>query len=327
VRESVEDWPKMQHECRQIAAGLETDPPQGVDPAEIAHARRLLLWLADEHFTFLGYSEYSLDREGEEDVLHASSGTGLGLLRYDQPRSGSFGRLNSAARAKAREPHLLIITKANSRATVHRSTYLDYVGIKVFNADGEVTGEKRFLGLFTSSAYTESVLRVPIIDTKVHEVLSKSGYTPISHSGKDLLEVLETYPRDELFQTSAEDLYEIATSVLHLQERRKSHLFLRQDEYGRFMSCLIFIPRDRYTTAVRLKMEAILRNAFHGFSVDYTTRVSESVLARLHFVVRVAPGEVVPAVDEQDLQQRLIDATRTWEEDFSCPLPRCGWHR
>ena len=317
VRESVEDWPKMQHECRQIAAGLETDPPQGVDPAEIAHARRLLLWLADEHFTFLGYSEYSLDREGEEDVLHASSGTGLGLLRYDQPRAGSFGRLNSAARAKAREPHLLIITKANSRATVHRSTYLDYVGIKVFNADGEVTGEKRFLGLFTSSAYTESVLRVPIIDTKVHEVLSKSGYTPISHSGKDLLEVLETYPRDELFQTSAEDLYEIATAVLHLQERRKSHLFLRQDEYGRFMSCLIFIPRDRYTTAVRLKMEAILRNAFHGFSVDYTTRVSESVLARLHFVVRVAPGEVVPAVDEQDLQQRLIDATRTWEEDFS----------
>src|SRR5450759_1306413 len=188
VRESVEDWPKMQHECRQIAAGLETDPPQGVDPAEIAHARRLLLWLADEHFTFLGYREYSLDREGEEDVLHASSGSGLGLLRYDQPRSGSFGRLNSAARAKAREPRLLIITKAHSRATVHRSTYLDYVGIKVFDADGEVTGEKRFLGLFTSSAYTESVLRVPIIDTKVHEVLAKSGYTPISHSGKDLLE-------------------------------------------------------------------------------------------------------------------------------------------
>jgi len=316
VREAVEDWPKMQFECRQIAEGLESDPPP-VDPEEIAHTRRLLLWLANEHFTFLGYREYSLDREGDEDVLHAITGTGLGLLRYDQPHSGSFGRLNAEARAKAREAHLLIITKANSRATVHRSTYLDYVGIKVFGEDGEVTGEKRFLGLFTSSAYTESVLRVPIIDTKVHKVLAKSGFTADSHSGKDLLEVLETYPRDELFQTSADELYEIATAVLHLQERRKSHLFLRQDEYGRFVSCLIFIPRDRYNTAVRLKMESILREAFHGASVDYTTRVSESVLARLHFVVRVAQGQVIPTVDEEDLQQRLIDATRTWEEDLT----------
>jgi len=317
VRESVEDWPKMQFECQQIAAGLETNPSRGVDPEEIAHVRRLLLWLGDGHFTFLGYREYSLAREDEHDVLHAISGTGLGLLRYDQPHSGSFGRLSAQAQAKARDPHLLIITKANSRATVHRSTYLDYVGIKVFDAEGAVIGEKRFLGLFTSSAYTESVLRVPIIDTKVRKVLATSGFTANSHSGKDLLEVLETYPRDELFQTSADELYEIATAVLHLQERRKSHLFLRQDEYGRFMSCLIFIPRDRYTTDVRLKMEAILRATFHGSSVDYTTRVSESVLARLHFVVRVAPGQVIPDVDEEALQQRLIDATRTWEEDLS----------
>ena len=317
VRDSVEDWPKMQLECQQIAAGLESDPPQGVDPEEITHARRLLLWLSDSHFTFLGFREYSLEREDGEDVLRALSGTGLGLLRYDQPHSGSFGRLSTEARAKAREPHLLIMTKANSRATVHRSTYLDYVGIKVFDADGQVTGEKRFLGLFTSSAYTESVLRVPIIDTKVQKVLAASGFTADSHSGKDLLEVLETYPRDELFQSSADELYDLATTVLHLQERRKSQLFLRRDEYGRFVSCLIYIPRDRYTTAVRLKMEAILRSAFHGASVDYTTRVSESVLARLHFVVRVASGQLIPAVDEQDLQHRLIDATRTWDEDLS----------
>ncbi|MEP7036664.1 MAG: NAD-glutamate dehydrogenase domain-containing protein, partial [Actinomycetota bacterium] len=316
VREAVEDWPKMQFECRQIAAGLETDPPP-VDPEEIAHTRRLLLWLADGHFTFLGYREYSLDREGGEDVLHAISGTGLGLLRYDQRHSGSLGRLSAKAAAKAREAHLLIITKANSRATVHRSTYLDYVGVKVFDANGEVTGEKRLLGLFTSSAYTESVLRVPIIDAKVHKVLDKSGFTATSHSGKDLLEVLETYPRDDLFQTSADELYEIATAVLHLQEHRTSQLFLREDEYGRFVSCLIFIPRDRYNTVVRLKMEAILRSTFHGASVDYTTRVSELVLARLHFVVRVAQGQTIPDVDEADLQQRLIDATRTWEEDLS----------
>ncbi|MEP7191589.1 MAG: NAD-glutamate dehydrogenase [Actinomycetota bacterium] len=317
VRESVEDWPKMQLDCKQIAADLETNPPKTVDPEEVVQTRRLLLWLADHHFTFLGYREYTLDTRDGEDVLRAIPGTGLGLLRYDQPHSGSFGRLSPQGRAKAREPHLLILTKANARATVHRSTHLDYVGIKVFDANGEVIGEKRFLGLFTASAYTESVLRVPIIDTKVRKVLTTSGFTADSHSGKDLLEILETYPRDELFQTSAEDLYDIATTVLHLQERRKSQLFLRTDEYGRFVSCLIYIPRDRYTTAVRLKMESILRNAFHGASVDYTTRVSESVLARLHFVVRVAPGEVIPVVDEKDLQQRLIEATRTWDEDLT----------
>ena len=317
VREAVEDWPRMQEQCLQIAAGLEADPPKGVDAEEIDQTRRLLLWLAESHFTFLGYREYSLQRQDGEDFLLALPGTGLGLLRYDQPHSGSFGRLSLEGRSKAREPHLLIITKANSRATVHRSTYLDYVGIKVFDADGEVTGEKRFLGLFTASAYTESVLRVPIIDTKVHKVLAASGFSADGHSGKDLLEVLETYPRDELFQTTADELYDISTTVLYLQERRKSQLFVRADEYGRFVSCLIYIPRDRYTTAVRLKMEAILRSAFHGASVDYTTRVSESVLARLHFVVRVAPGKAIPAVDEQDLQQRLIEATRTWDEDLS----------
>jgi len=317
VRESVEDWPKMKAECQQITAELEAAPPKGVDHEQIAHAQRLLSWLADGHFTFLGFREYVLERQDHEDVLRALPGTGLGILRYDQQQSGSFGRMSAAARAKAREPHLLIITKANSRATVHRSKYLDYVGIKVFDANGEVTGEKRFLGLFTSTAYTESVLRVPIIDTKVRKVLAASGFTADSHSGKDLLEVLETYPRDELFQTSEDELYELATAVLHLQERRKSQLFLRKDEYGRFVSCLIYIPRDRYTTAVRLKMEAILRTAFHGANVDYTTRVSDSVLARLHFVVRVAPGQVIPDVDERDLQQQLIDATRTWDEDLA----------
>jgi len=317
VREAVEDWPKMSRACEQIVADLETDPPLVVDPEEVANTRRLLSWLGDGYFTFLGYREYTLVTEHGEDMLRAVPGTGLGLLRYDQPHSGSFGRLSAQSRAKVREPHLLILTKANSRATVHRSSHLDYVGIKVFDDNGEVTGEKRFLGLFTASAYTESVLRVPILDTKVQRVITSSGFTAYSHSGKDLLEILETYPRDELFQTSAEDLYEIATTVLHLQERRKSKLFLRADEYGRFVSCLIYIPRDRYTTAVRLKMDAILRSAFHGASVDYTTRVSESVLARLHFVVRVAQDEVIPTVNEKDLQQRLIDATRTWDEDLS----------
>ncbi|HET7278493.1 MAG TPA: NAD-glutamate dehydrogenase, partial [Dermatophilaceae bacterium] len=316
VRETVEDWPKMTATCERIAAELEANPPVGPDPRETRATVGLLKWLADHHFTFLGYREYHLEHSPEGDTITATPGTGLGLLRSD-PKQGKHTVLTPQAQAKARERRLLIVTKANSRATVHRATYLDYLGIKTFDAEGKVTGEQRFLGLFTSSAYTESVLRVPIVRDKIEEVLQRSGLQADSHSGKDLLEVLETYPRDELFQADVDQLYDVATSVLHLQERRKTKLFLRKDDFGRFMSCLVYIPRDRYNTAVRLRMEGILRQAFKGASVDYTTRVSESALARLHFVVRIQQGESIPDVDVSVLEKQLIDATRTWDEDLA----------
>ena len=292
VREAVEDWPKMKAKCTEIAEELKADPPAGIPEPEVEQTRRLLDWLANNHFTFLGYREYHLAREDGTDVLTAVRGSGLGLLRYDSSNEGV--RLSRQASAVAREPKLLIVTKANSRATVHRSTYLDYVGIKTFDEQGEVVGEKRFLGLFTSTAYTESVTRIPVLQDKIDAIFERTGFAADSHSGKDLLEVLETYPRDELFQADQDELHDNATAVLHLQERRKTRLFLRKDEFGRFMSCLVYIPRDRYNTAVRLRMEQILRTAFEGASVDYTTRVSESALARLHFVVRVAQGQRDP---------------------------------
>ncbi len=316
VREAVEDWPKMRERAERLAEDLDQHPPVGVDADEVLEARRLLQWLADDNFTFIGYREYTLAQVDGEDVLHADQGTGLGVLRYDQKVSGSFGRLPAEVRTRAREPHLLILTEANSRSTVHRPAYLDYVGVKRFDDQGRVVGERRFLGLFTSAAYTESVTRVPVVDRKVRQVLQRSGFTPESHSGKDLLEILETYPRDELFQADVDTLFQTATSVLHLQERRRTRLFLRKDDYGRYMSCLVYLPRDRYTTQVRLRMEQILREAFAGVSVDYTTRVSESVLARLHFVVRVADGQPIPEVDADELEARLVAAARTWDEDL-----------
>jgi glutamate dehydrogenase len=315
VREAVEDWPKMKAMCGRVAEQLATHPPHGIAPEEVAQAKELLEWLDDNHFTFLGYREYALRHGAEADTLQAVHGTGLGLLRYDP--TGDGVRLSEQARSVARAPELLVITKANSRATVHRNTYLDYISVKQFDEAGEVTGEKRFLGLFTSSAYTESVTRVPVLRDKVESVFRRTGFLPDSHSGKDLLEVLETYPRDELFQADEESLYDNATEVLHLQERRRTKLFLRRDRFGRFVSCLVYIPRDRYNTAVRLKMDTILRRAFPGATVDYTTRVSESVLARLHFVVRVPSGESIPEVDEAVLERQLVDATRTWEEDLA----------
>ena len=320
VRASVEDWPKMREAARRLAGELASSPPKGLEH-EAAEAERLLRWLVDDNFTFLGYRAYSLRTVDGEDALTAVPSTGLGILRYDQKQSSdSFGRLPTRVRAKARERRVLVLTKANSRATVHRPSYLDYIGVKEFDADGNVVGERRFLGLFTSSAYTDSVRRVPVVDAKVEAVLDRSGFAPDSHSGKDLLTILETYPRDELFQTEVDELYETVTAVLHLQERRRTRLFLRRDVYGRFMSALVFLPRDRYTTQVRLRMEQILRESFGAGAVDYTTRVSESVLARLHFVLRMDPGSELPDVDHAALEQRLVEAARTWEEDLADAL-------
>jgi glutamate dehydrogenase len=317
VRDAVEDWPKMRAHALAIAADLQTMTPPGTDPQQAREASRLLEWLAHNNFTFLGYREYSLTHENGKDVSRSVPGTGLGILRYDRPGAGPGLELSAAASRAARDSNLLIITKANSRATVHRNAYLDYISIKRFDARGECIGEQRFLGLYASAAYNDTIQDIPLLDVRTQEVLRLTGLSPDSHSGQDLLQILETYPREELFQTSPEQLAEIATSVLHLQERRKTKLFLRRDDFGRFVSCLVYLPRDRFNTAVRLRIEALLLAAFHGDNIDDTARVSESALARLHYVVRMAPGQQIPDVDEAALEQQIIDATRTWEEDLS----------
>nr|WSX51616.1 NAD-glutamate dehydrogenase [Streptomyces sp. NBC_00974] len=326
VRESVEDWEKMRDAALRIAEDLPKEPTApDLREYELEEARELLRWLADDHFTFLGYREYNLV---DGDSLAAVPGTGLGILRADPHHSGkddghpvspSFNRLPADARAKAREHRLLVLTKANSRSTVHRPSYLDYVGVKKFDADGNVVGERRFLGLFSSAAYTESVRRVPVIRRKVVEVLEGAGFAPSSHDGRDLLQILETYPRDELFQTPVDQLQAIATSVLYLQERRRLRLYLRQDEYGRYYSALVYLPRDRYTTGVRLRLIAILQEELDGISVDFTAWNTESILSRIHFVVRVPQGTELPKLTDADVERieaRLVEAARSWADGF-----------
>ncbi|EFL15485.1 NAD-glutamate dehydrogenase [Streptomyces sp. C] len=326
VREAVEDWEKMRDAALRIAEELPNEPTApDLREYELEEARELLRWLSDDHFTFLGYREYNLV---DGDALAAVPGTGLGILRSDpvhrgqedaHPVSPSFNRLPADARAKAREHRLLVLTKANSRATVHRPSYLDYVGVKKFDADGNVVGERRFLGLFSSAAYTESVRRVPVIRRKVSEVLEGAGFSPSSHDGRDLLQILETYPRDELFQTPVDKLREIATSVLYLQERRRLRLYLRQDEYGRYYSALVYLPRDRFTTGVRLRLMDILKEELGGTSVDFTAWNTESILSRIHFVVRVPQGTELPLLTDADVERvesRLVEAARSWADGF-----------
>ncbi|WP_406731825.1 NAD-glutamate dehydrogenase [Streptomyces sp. NBC_01794] len=337
VRETVEDWEKMRDAALRIAEELPSEPTaDDLRDQEVEEARELLRWLAADHFTFLGYREYELT---ENDALAAVPGTGLGILRSDpqhstdeaHPVSPSFSRLPADARAKAREHKLLVLTKANSRATVHRPSYLDYVGVKKFDAEGNVIGERRFLGLFSSAAYTESVRRVPVIRRKVAEVLEGAGFSPNSHDGRDLLQILETYPRDELFQTPVDQLRSIVTSVLYLQERRRLRLYLRQDEYGRYYSALIYLPRDRYTTGVRLRLIDILKEELGGSSVDFTAWNTESILSRLHFVVRVPSGTELPHLTDADVERieaRLVEAARSWADGFAEALnAECGEER
>ena len=186
---------------------------------------------------------------------------------------------------------MMFVTKANSRSTVHRPGYIDYIGVKRYK-DGVVVGEHRFVGLFTSAAYNTRVAEVPLIRGKVKEVAARSGLAPGSHLGKAMTHVLETYPRDELFQITADELFEIATGIVQLGERQRFRLFVRRDPFERFVSCLIFVPRENYTTDLRRRFQKILIEAFDGTTADFDVLLTDAVLARIHITVRTTPGKV-----------------------------------
>ena len=320
VERAVADWPAMRERLETIVAGIDASPPP-LDPDDLAEAKALLEWLHDDHFTFLGYREYDLSSRDGEDVLSSVAGSGLGILRETErkPVSHSFAQLPPEVRRRAREPDLLNLTKANSRATVHRPAYLDYVGVKRFDDAGAVSGERRFLGLYTHTTYSASAWEIPVLRRKVERVVDRSRFSPGSHDYKALVEILETYPRDELFQIQADELYDIALGILHLGERRRVRLFVRRDAFGRFLSCLVYLPLERYNTDVRHRIEQILLDAFGGASVDFSARVTESVLARLHIVVYTEPG-TLGDYDVAAIEAGIAEATRTWSDDLEDAL-------
>jgi glutamate dehydrogenase len=299
------------------ASGTDTDPAD--DPAEAAE---LLRWLADGNFVFLGARDVEQGTGRGKPVAAVLPGSGLGVLRSDTDMSEPTARLPEAVRTPGQ--HLLTVTKADTRSPVYRRAWLDLIAVSL-PADGQGRARQfRFVGLFPSAAYTSSVVDVPLVRRRVAEVVARSGVPADSHTGKELLEVLETYPRDELLQVGADELLPVATAVLHLQERRQTRLFLRQDPTGRFWSALVYLPRDRYTTEVRLAMQQLLLERLGGTSIEYTARSTESVLARLHFVVRVPVGRrgtpKPMAVDVEALQAELASAARSWVDELSDAL-------
>jgi glutamate dehydrogenase len=318
VRVAVEDQPRMAVAARTLADDLGGAP--GSDEAERGD---LLRWLADGNFTFLGYREYDLVQTEDGTGLRAVPGSGLGILRHARPGRDPVRKLSTRVARRAQDPaERLVLAKANSRSTVYRANYLDYVSVKRLGPDGVVTGEFRFLGLYTHAAHTAPIAGVPVLRRKLAQVLAAAGLSRDSYDGTELTEILEDYPREELFEISAEELIPIALGVLRLSERKQTRLFLRRDRYGRYMSCLVYLPRDRYTTKVRLRAQGILREALHGVSVDYSATVGDSALARLYVVVRGEPGRPVPQVDAAALERKLAEAVRSWDEDLAAEAVR-----
>ena len=320
VQAAVQDWRAMQARMAEVLGGLDS-ARSGVSQAELEEGRAYLAWLAKDHFTFLGCRDYVLEQANGEDVLRIVPRSGLGILRErGETLSVSFASLPPEARRRARVKELLILIKANSRSTVHRPGHLDYVGVKHFNAKGEVIGETRFLGLYTHTVYAENPMQMPLLRRKLAGVIERAGLLPAGHSGKALASILESYPRDELLQISAEDLYRHAMAILQLGERQRLRLLVRQDAYSRFVSCLIFVPRERYNTELRVRFQQILTEAFNGISSEFDVDLSVSALGRILMRIATRPGEMAGTPDVKALEQRLVGAMRGWEDELHAAL-------
>ncbi len=320
VAAAVADWKPMQQRLRELIEELGAAPPSH-DAGEAREAHDFLAWLLDNHLTLLGYRDYELVTENGEDALRIVRGSGLGILREREGTtvSTSFATLPPEARARARQPEILVLSKANSRATVHRPGYLDYVGVKRFGDQGQVVGERRFLGLYTHNVYTANLDEIPVVRRKVAQVQKRAGFLPSSHNGKALSSILEDYPRDELLQIEPEELYAHAISILQLGERQRTRLLVRRDAYGRYITCLVYVPRDKYNTEQRQRFQRILAEAYNGTAAEFSVSLSESPLARIFMVVRTRPGSV-PEVDVRALEARIVEATRRWEDDLHALL-------
>ncbi|GAB3703685.1 NAD-glutamate dehydrogenase [Mariniluteicoccus flavus] len=321
VEEAVEDWQRMRAKMSETVRLLEAMRYEIPCPeSERDTAEEFLTWLGENHFTFLGYREYRLTGEGENRAYAPVPTTGLGILRADADEKDAFHALPPTDD----RPLLMVVTKDNVKSTVHRPSYLDYVGVRLFDGDGHVVGERRFLGLFAASAYTDSVKRIPMLRAKADRILRNSGYDPDSHGAKAIEAVVESYPRDELFQTKADVLSPVIEQISRLRERRQVRVFARRDTYGRFASFLVYFPRDRYNTAVRQKVERVLMDRLGGASVEFQARANESILARLHFVVRMAPGQRVGDIDLVTLETDVTAAVRSWDDDFAAQVADGG---
>jgi glutamate dehydrogenase len=322
VRVAVLDWRAMQQRLREAIGAYQKNPPP-IPIEELTESIAFLQWLLDNHFTFLGMREYKFVGGAKKGALEPIPDSGLGILRKEEievlKRGKELVAISPQIREFLNEPAALIITKSDVRATVHRRSAMDYVGVKLFDADGTLSGELRGIGLFTSSAYTQNPNEIPLLRKKLQRVVAASGFAPSGHSGKALAAVLESFPRDELFQIDADVLAEIAQGILRLEERPRTRLFVRRDKFDRFVSAFVFIPRDRFDSDVRRKVGDLLAEAFDGRVASFAPSFGEGTMVRVHFIILRHAGKD-PKPDLAALEQRIVETVRNWDDRLESAL-------
>jgi glutamate dehydrogenase len=313
------DFLAMRKKMQDAASELSTLRVGADRMEEIAEARLFLIWLADENFTYLGARDYTFARDksgqlaNEEPEVVEDSGLGIlrDMSRNVLSRAAEPTVLTPAIRALLNEPSPIIVAKASFIARVHRRAHADYVGVKRYDAWGEVVGETRFVGLFTSEAYTRTADEVPLIRRKVEQVKTASA-SGSRFSMKQLDSVLMNYPRDELFQISEADLGRIAQGVLRLHLRPRTRLFIRRDRFDRYVSALLYVPRDSYNSDLRTRAHRIIADAYGGRTSAYYPSFGDGPLARVHLIIGLSRGHPEPDEDGLDLQMRQL--FETWED-------------
>jgi glutamate dehydrogenase len=315
VAVAVRDWVDMRSRVRHLIETWRANPPP-LDPGEIKEALAFLDWMVADNFTFLGVREY---RFVEGQAADTVEGSGLGLLRDPSVRvlrrGGELVVMTPEIRAFLERPQALIISKANVKSRVHRRVHLDYVGVKLFSGEGRLEGELRLIGLFTASAYTSMTAEVPYLRRKIAAVVARAGFDPASHAGRALLNVMESYPRDELFQLSEDDLYRFVLEIMNLAERPRIRALPRVDEFDRFVSVLVYLPKDRYDTTARRRVGDFLAGIFGGRNSASYPAYPEGPLARIHYIIGRDEGHT-PAVEQETLEQGIAAIVRTWGDSL-----------
>ncbi|MGA2129587.1 MAG: NAD-glutamate dehydrogenase domain-containing protein, partial [Xanthobacteraceae bacterium] len=317
IRVAVEDWRPMLTRVGEVVADLRDSPPQ-LQVDEIAEAVQFLEWLLANNFTFLGVREYRYATATRE--IEPQFATGLGLLRAPDARilrrGSELVSMTPEIMAFLAEPRMLVISKANIRSRVHRRIYMDYVGIKRFDPAAGLVGELRIVGLFTSTVYTRSTRSIPYLRRKVDAVMRRAEFDPDSHSGKAMVNVLETYPRDELFQLDEETLYRFALEVLYLDERPRVRVLARRDRFDRFVSVLVFVPRERYDSSIRIAIGGYLAGVYEGRVSAFFPFFPEGPLVRVHFIIGRSAGET-PNPSRAELEDAVSTIVRTWTDGLA----------
>ena len=310
VRAAVEDGPKMHERMREAHTEM-----TAVTLAEADEAAAYLAWIAANNFVFLGYADYQV-AVGDSKLARVA-GSGLGILRSaDHPRFGHcLAGIPGAVAELARDPLPVILVKADARSTVHRSAYLDFIAAKRYDADGNIVGLRAFVGLYTAHVYHVAATDAPLLRRKIAAVREDLGFLPRSHRDKTLLNVLETYPRDELIEIAHQDLVRIASGIVSLHEREQVRIFLRDDAWGRYVSAIVYMPRDRFDTTIRERISALLHESLAAERVDYFVMLGESRLARLHFIARTPVGTNY-RYDADAIERQVARIVRGWAEEL-----------